>query len=364
MALGRPGINQLRQLELRQLQDILDSVRQRLGSLDAEVTRLGSTIDATNLAQQVTSLTRALQQLTIRVSSLESALGLTDTFVLAAGEAIAALDCVVPMGVGTCGQADPNDPTHIHALLGVAQAAAGVGQSVTIQRRGSISVPGAAFVTGRPCYVGLDSQITQVSGFSAYAVPIGVATSATTVWISPALAILNQVDVYSSTYDSQLPVTYDYLNSQIGALETLLTLTDGFVYLYQGTLVTTTAPGGGAVDSVNGQTGTVVLALDDINDVSVTGATNGQFLQLLAGMWSAVDLYLDSLLDVITFGAAEGEIIVRRSGSWVNESNPGQFTAASTAPSNPQPGQRWVDLDTGICYTYFFDGTSSQWVEL
>lgn len=334
MALGRPGINPLRQLELRALQDILDSVRQRLGSLDTEVTRLGSTIDATNLAQQVTSLTRALQQLSIRVSSLESALGLTDTFVLAAGEAIAALDCVVPMGVGTCGQADPNDPTHIHALLGVAQAAAGVGQSVTIQRRGSISVPGAAFVTGRPCYVGLDSQITQVSGFSAYAVPIGVATSATTVWISPALAILNQVDVYSSGYDSQLPVTYDYLNSQIGALETLLTLTDGFVYLYQGTLVTTSSgPGGGAVDSVNGQTG-------------------------------VVELYLNSLLDVITDGAAENDILVRQSGSWVSQANPGQFTASSSAPADPQPGQRWVDLDTGICYTYFFDGTSSQWVEL
>lgn len=331
--LGNPGISPLRQLELRSLQDILDAVRQRLKALDAEVTRLGNVADTATLAQQLTALTRTLQQLLVRVSSLESALGVTDTFVLAAGEAINALDCVVPLAVGTCGQADPNDPTHIHALLGVAQAAAGVGQSVTIQRRGSISVPGAAFVAGRPCYVGLDSQITQVSGFSAYAMPIGVATSSTTVWIAPALALLNQVDVYSSGYDSQLPVTYDYLNSQIGTLEALLNLTDGFVFLYQGTLVTVpSGPGGGAVDSVNGQTGDV-------------------------------ELYLDSLLDVITFGAVEGDTLVRRSGSWVSEANPGQFTATSAAPSNPQIGHRWVDLDTGICYTYFYDGNGFQWVE-
>ena len=333
MALGNPGISPLRQLELRALQDILDSVRQRLKALDTEVTRLGNVADASTLAQQITGLTRTLQQLLIRVSSLESALGVTDTFILAAGEAINALDCVVPMTVGTCGQADPNDPTHIHAMLGVAQAAAGIGQSVTIQRRGSISVPGAAFVTGRPCYVGIDSQITQAAGLSDYAVPIGVATSATTVWVSPSLALLNQTHAYTTGYDSQLPVTLDYLESQISTLQALLNLTDGYVYLYQGTLVTVSSgPGGGAVDSVNGQTG-------------------------------VVELYLDSLLDVITFGAAEGDMIVRRSGSWVNEANPGQFTASSSAPADPQPGQRWVDLDTGICYTYFYDGTSFQWVE-
>lgn len=335
MALGNPGINPLRQLELRSLQDILDAVRQRLKALDTEVTRLGNVADTATLAQQLTALTRTLQQLLIRVSSLESALGVTDTLILAAGEAINALDCVVPMTVGTCGQADPNDPTHIHALLGVAQAAAGIGQSVTIQRRGSISVPGAAFETGRPCYVGLDSQITQVSGFSAYALPIGVATSATTVWISPALALLNQVDVYTSGFDSQLPVTYDYLQSQIGTLEALLELTDGYVYLYQGTLVTVSSgPGGGAVDSVNGQTG-------------------------------VVELYLGSLLDVIVDGAVEGDTLVRRSGSWVAEApSGGGFTASSSAPGSPAEGDRWFDLDTGILYTYVNDGTSSQWVEL
>ena len=78
----------------------------------------------------------------------------------------------------------------------------------------------------------------------------------------------------------------------------------------------------------------------------------------------AVELYLNSLLDVITDGAVEGDTLVRRSGSWLSEANPGGFTASSSAPADPRPGQRWVDLDTGICYTYLFDGTSSQWVEL
>jgi hypothetical protein len=39
------------------------------------------------------------------------------------------------------------------------------------------------------------------------------------------------------------------------------------------------------------------------------------------------------------------------------------FTYASTAPVGPNPGDEWVDSDTGILYTYVNDGLSSQWVE-
>ncbi len=32
-------------------------------------------------------------------------------------------------------------------------------------------------------------------------------------------------------------------------------------------------------------------------------------------------------------------------------------------PSTPSPGQKYVDDNTGIEYTYYYDGTSNKWVE-
>lgn len=42
----------------------------------------------------------------------------------------------------------------------------------------------------------------------------------------------------------------------------------------------------------------------------------------------------------------------------------GTFTYSTTAPSTPAAGDRWVDANSGIEYTYINDGNSSQWVEL
>lgn len=39
------------------------------------------------------------------------------------------------------------------------------------------------------------------------------------------------------------------------------------------------------------------------------------------------------------------------------------FTYASSAPSTPAIGDRWIDSDTGREYVYINDGTSSQWIE-
>jgi hypothetical protein len=46
-----------------------------------------------------------------------------------------------------------------------------------------------------------------------------------------------------------------------------------------------TVSGGGAVDSVNGQTGVVILALDDLSDVNAPSPTNGQILQWNGTQW-------------------------------------------------------------------------------
>lgn len=41
----------------------------------------------------------------------------------------------------------------------------------------------------------------------------------------------------------------------------------------------------------------------------------------------------------------------------------GKYTVSGTAPSSPVNGDRWVDSDVGIEYTYIDDGNTSQWVE-
>jgi hypothetical protein len=41
----------------------------------------------------------------------------------------------------------------------------------------------------------------------------------------------------------------------------------------------------------------------------------------------------------------------------------GGFTYASSAPSSPSVGDRWIDSDTGKEYVYVSDGSSSQWIE-
>ena len=39
------------------------------------------------------------------------------------------------------------------------------------------------------------------------------------------------------------------------------------------------------------------------------------------------------------------------------------FTFGATAPANPTGGDQWLDSNTGSLLTFFFDGTSSQWVQ-
>lgn len=105
--------------------------------------------------------------------------------------------------------------------------------------------------------------------------------------------------------------------------------------------------GGGAVDSVNGQTGVVLLDAVDV------GAVPG--VEYVPGLASGIDG--DEIL-VGLKGSGYYSMTARQIAALA-----GTFTAASSAPTTPRPGDRWVDLDTGIEYTYFYDGNSYQWVE-
>jgi hypothetical protein len=101
------------------------------------------------------------------------------------------------------------------------------------------------------------------------------------------------------------------------------------------------------VSSVNGQVGAVLLDAGDV------GAVPG------------VD-YVPALAS----GIDGDEILVGQKGSGYYAMTArqvaalaGTYTAAASAPGSPRPGDRWVDLDTGILYTYFYDGNNYAWVE-
>lgn len=239
MALGNPGIQPLRKLELRALQDILDSVRQRLNLLDTEVTRLGSTSDSATLSQQVTSLTRAAQQLALRVSALEAALGTTDTFTLAASEAIAQYQVVAPAGPNQCKVCDPSLPTARYGALGVATAAANVGQAVTIQRRGQLTLPITGLEVGRPVYVAPGGTITQDPTYSDTAIIIGTAMSTSVIWIGAGSPTLLSPGNYPDPFDDVMPVSWGTVSPVVRRIEQLLVQPNGFVIMVDGELYTT-----------------------------------------------------------------------------------------------------------------------------
>ena len=126
-----------------------------------------------------------------------------------------------------------------------------------------------------------------------------------------------------------------------------------------------------AVDSVNGQTGTVVLDLDDINDVAIVTPADGEVLTYdsATGEWyngAAPAGTLAGLSDVDVTGVADGQTIVYDSGTseWIPGDAGGKFAVSDTAPAGPTNGDTWFNSATGIAYIYYVDVDGGQWVQL
>jgi hypothetical protein len=266
MPLGSPPVTQLRSMELREVAVRIDAIRQRLLGLDAEVTRLGSVADATSLGPQVAALARALTTLTQRVSALESAIGAADTITLAASSPVALYDVVVPSSPNQCATADPNDPTLIHAALGIAITASGAGSPITIQRGGPLTLPGGGLEPGRPVYAGPGGEITQETAYVAAVIPVGVATGTSTIWVSPELALLRQQSIYPDPFELAMPVTLALLLERIAALDELFEGPDGIVVKANGTLVSRMLLAGSGtgivIDNGDGVDGDPMFALE------------------------------------------------------------------------------------------------------
>ena len=52
-------------------------------------------------------------------------------------------------------------------------------------------------------------------------------------------------------------------------------------------------------------------------------------------------------------------------GVWkAKPSSPTVIVTSPTAPTDPNPGDIWMNSNDGVSFTYYSDGTSSQWIEL
>lgn len=100
---------------------------------------------------------------------------------------------------------------------------------------------------------------------------------------------------------------------------------------------------GGAVDSVNGQTGTVVLTTANI-------AESG-------------NLYFTNTRAVSALTAGSGISIASNGRVTSTVTGGSTVTVSSSPPGSPAIGDVWIDSDTAIYYTYVDDGDSDQWVE-
>ena len=231
MPLGFPAVTPIRDRSEVALR--IEQIRQRLSALDAEVTRLASVADASSVAAQVKSLMLAMQQLQLRLSALEASLATTDTLTLAAGEAIVSGQVIVPGGPNQCLVADPSDPLARNTVLGIALNGGAIGQSITIQRRGQLTISGAAFETGRPVFLGLAGTVTQDPTYASAAVVVGVAMSATVIWLGAGdPTMLVAPDYPGGPFDNAMPVSWGLLTLAIDAGEYTIVAGPGIYVTY------------------------------------------------------------------------------------------------------------------------------------
>ena len=125
--------------------------------------------------------------------------------------------------------------------------------------------------------------------------------------------------------------------------------------------------GGGAVDSVNGLTGVVVLALDNLSDVNAGSPISGQFLQWNGSAWvpstvapggvtsvngdagPAVVLNLDNINDVNASSPSTNDILQFNGTNWV----------AATITANTYTVNNGLSADPGNANNFQLGSASS-----
>jgi hypothetical protein len=211
--LGYPAVSTPRvPQELTAVAAAINAARQRLEAIESALTALQATAtgSTSTQAQQLAALVAAIARLTLQVTALNNAAAI-DTTTFIAGEALAVFTAVAPSDIGRVVAANASDPLRMFGLIGVTITTAALGQSVTVQRRGPLTIVGANFIDQRGVYVASNGSLTQTPDYEATALPVGVAIDATTLFIAPEWPALVDMPIRSAVDDAFLkflPVTY------------------------------------------------------------------------------------------------------------------------------------------------------------
>lgn len=195
--LGFPAVIEPRSFDLRSVQITVQQVRERLRVIDAALTTLQNATGANQLSATVAQLQQQVNLLQRRLTTVENSLGPNDTTTLIALTDMPAGAPVVPSGTDSCRMVDPNDPEAVFACVGLVVSEVAQGQAAVIQRRGGFTLAGSGFEPGREVYASIGGDLTQQPTYGTAAVPVGVATSADTLYVTtggPALLALGLDD--------------------------------------------------------------------------------------------------------------------------------------------------------------------------
>jgi len=217
MALGRPAISEGSARDLRSTIAVLGAIRARIQAIESSLGTVSDTATASSSANstQLNALRQQLQALQSKVDQILATLGnANDDVVYTAAETINLGQGAVVLSETTAGAADPSDTLRIFTVIGVALNPANAGQSVTVRRRGVFTLPGASFAPNRAVYASA-TGLTQTPDYEVTALPIGVALTATQIYVEPDWPAL-QTPIFSSSgteeiYERYMPVTYRLL---------------------------------------------------------------------------------------------------------------------------------------------------------
>jgi hypothetical protein len=233
MATNKPSAAAIRSLDLREINNALNGIRQQLFTLGSYIDQvnLKAGQNALNSGGSTDAVGQIQQQLTALQNNLNAliATGVGPTAAYRADVAVAPGDPVYPTSDGGVSPVDTQDPTAIFAVIGIAAADAAVGGNVMVVRSGPMTIPGSSFETGRAVYAQIGSGLTQWPNYAEVAIPVGVAVSESVLDVRAAWPTLRAAPTYDDGYEDFLPVAYGLVRSVLEMVESIYNEPDGIV---------------------------------------------------------------------------------------------------------------------------------------
>lgn len=130
-----------------------------------------------------------------------------DVLSLTAGESIVAYRAVAIGANGRAFHVDPSDPAHVHATIAVALQAASTALPFNARRSGLLNLPAGSFTPGAAVYAVAGGVLTQDASALPVAILVGVAATSSSLWVAPALAVL-QDDSFDEASQDPMPVSF------------------------------------------------------------------------------------------------------------------------------------------------------------